>query len=346
MPFASLFSNVAARLFGSTAPGDIAAAEPELVKTAIEAIVDAVDPRLRTVSGYQRRIGPGVGCTIAHLRSMAANLPEPIMIARGAWGSDALLNALFATANDVPALLGASAELRSYFERTSADDACVLLGMQKTERSVFAPAIVDGVLRQDIAQTTVSFSKHRLVAPAANFIDCRREVGTLILRRLAELALARITALAERATGLEQRKGMLAAKLRMLNLRRNGLGEMANGAGDVAGEIAAIERELKSTVDEYVETKTSQATLNTRIDHINAIFTSPAEHVSLEHVALRVNKMGYKVEANASEPAADLTLHELSIGNGFKAVIAFVRCRREELPPRESLLVRAAREGL
>ena len=37
---------------------------------------------------------------------------------------------------------------------------------------------------------------------------------------------------------------------------------------------------------------------------------------------------------------------ELSIGKGLTAVIAFVRCARAELPPREDLTARAARELL
>jgi hypothetical protein len=218
--------------------------------------------------------------------------------------------------------------------------------MLKAERSVFAPAIVDGALRQDVAQTTVSFDKHRLLAPAAELLDCRRQVGLLILRRLAELALERITALGEFAVALEQQKAVLGARLRMLNLRRNGIEEIAAGAGDVSAEIAALEKELKATVDDYHDAKASLATLETRIEHIKAIFDAPAEHVSLARKELRVNHMGYKVAGAAGEPVHPLTLSELSIGGGLTIVIAFVRCPRSELPPREDLIARAAKELL
>ena len=74
MPFATLFSNVASRLFGAAparTDGAAGAVEPELVQLAVEAIVDAVDPRLRSVSRYQSRIAPGAERTIAHMRSLA-----------------------------------------------------------------------------------------------------------------------------------------------------------------------------------------------------------------------------------------------------------------------------------
>jgi len=349
MPFASLFSSVAARLFGAPAPGGGGAVEPELVRLAVEEIVDAVDPRLRSVSRYQSKIAPGAERTIAHLRTLACDLPEPIELSRAAWSSDLLLNAFFATAGDVPKLLGRSEELRTFFASAAgsgATEAHALLGMMKVERSVFAPALVDGALQHDVAQTTVSFEKHRLFAPAATLLDCRRQVGALILRRLAALALARITALGERAVELEQRKAVLGSRLRMLKLRHNGIEEIAGGARDTSAEVASIERELQATVDDYIEAKTSLATLNTRIEHIDAIFGSPADYVSLARTALRVNRMGYKVAEASGDPASRLTLSELSIGDGLTVVIAFVRCPRAELPAREDLTARAARELL
>jgi hypothetical protein len=349
MAFGALFSNVASKLFGdapAVRPGTV---EPQLVKIATEAIVEAVDPRLRVVSGYQRKIEPGVIRTILHMRELAKDLRhQPLELSRGAWGADHQLNAFFACAADVPTILGRSAQLREYFEspvNAGVSEVYALLGMLRIEREVFAPALVDGLLRHDVAQTTLSFSKHILVAPAPDFMACRRAVGVLIFKRLAALALERITALGERATELEQRKAMLGARLRLLNLKRDGIEQVAGGA-DESAEIASIERELKATVDEFVEAKTRLSTLTTRLEHVNAIFNSPADYVSLKRVDVRVNKMGFKVAADSGEAATDLRLSELSIGDGLRAVIAFVRCQRAEMPQRESLIAKAAREML
>jgi len=345
-PFATLFSNVASRLFGGSVPAAAGAVEPELVQNAVEAIVDAVEPRLRSVSRYQAKLAPAAERAILHLRSLAPRLPEPIALSRAAWSTDPLLNAFFAAPAEVPALLGRSEELRAFFAEpgnAAVAEAHALLGMMKTERGVFAPAIVDGALRQDVAQTTVSFDKHRLLAPAADLPGCRREVGMLILRRMAALALERITAQGERATGLEQRKAMLGSRLRMLSLRRNGLEEIA---GDAAVELAAVEAEFKATAGDFQEAKASLATLDSRIGHINAVFGAPADHVGLARTELRVNRMGFKVTGNSDEAVAPIALTELSIGSGLTVAIAFVRCPRAELPPKEDLLARAARELL
>lgn len=346
MPFATLFANVAARIFGAPAGGD--SVEPDLVQAAVEAVVDAVDPRLRTLAGYQRRLAPPLAATIGHLRALARELPAPIVLARGAWGGEPLLNAFFATAGDLTDTIGRCHALRDLLASPAAagaGEAFALLAMLKEERNVLAPAIVDGQLRQDVAQTTVGFRRQTLFAPALDLAACRRGVGLEILRRLAALALARITALGERATQLEQRKALLGARLRLLHLRAGGLQAAAGDAADDAAEIARIEAELAATVDDYVEARAGLATLESRLAHVEAVFGAPAAQVGLARVDLRLNRMGYKVAAGSAEPAAQLALSELALGEGLKAVIQFVRCPRTEVPARQTLAERAARAG-
>jgi hypothetical protein len=95
--------------------------------------------------------------------------------------------------------------------------------MKKDEKTIFAPRFEDGMLKQEVAQTAVSFSEHRLVAPFATEQQTRLEVGRRIIRRLAQVALGRIIALDEKAVDLQQQKGYLSTRLRMLNLARDGM---------------------------------------------------------------------------------------------------------------------------
>ena len=78
MTFATLFSNVSAMLFGESPLG--AAHDPDrpIVEAMIEAVVVAVDPRLRMVSGYREKLAPGVRRTIVHMRELGREVPEPV----------------------------------------------------------------------------------------------------------------------------------------------------------------------------------------------------------------------------------------------------------------------------
>lgn len=342
MAFADLFSGVAARLFGATAPAD---ADQAIVAETIEAIVEAVDPRIRAERKYRAKLEPGVRRTLAQMRTIAQQLPTPIALSPASWQGEPLVRAGFARPEDVRALLGRSRELYRFFDKApGCDEAHALLVMRREERKVLAPALIDGQLRRDVPQVAVSFEHQRLHAPAADAVACRREVGAGLFRRLAALAVERSLGTERRVKDLEERKGILATRLRMLQLRRDGIQRaFEDDSEDPAAEIAQLEKALQGTLEEYIAEKASLKTLEGIIDGVRAIFEAPQKLLGLESVALRLSGTGYKLEAGSSEAATDLKLHELSIGENLRGVIAFVRCARGDLPPRDDAIRRAAR---
>lgn len=344
MAFAELFTDIAPRLFGSAAPPD---ADQALVDDAIEAIVDAVDPRIRAERSYRRKLAPGVRRTIEHMRAIGQRLPAPIVLSPANWRSEPLLRCCFARPEQVRELLGRSRELYRFFDANAGcAEAHALLALGRDERTVLAPALVGGELRQDVQQVVVSFDRRRLIAPAADALGCRREVGAAILRRMAALALQGMVGKERRVKDLEERKGILATRLRMLHLRRDGVQRAMQGedeAGDPALEIAQLESALQATVDEFVAAKASLATLEGIIDNVRRIFEAPEKVLGLETVELRLSGTGVRVEAGSGEAATDLQLQELFIGEGLRGVIAFVRCAREDMPPPDEAIRRVER---
>jgi hypothetical protein len=349
LPFATLFSNVSAMLFGESPLGAVDDPDRPIIEALIEAVVDAVDPRLRLVSKYREKLAPGVRRTIAHMRELGREVPEPIELSRAAWGANSFVGALFATPDDIPALLGRSHELNAFFDgaaNAAAREAYALLGMKMDERTVLGKALVQDVVQHDVAQKTIGFSGHRIVAVAAEALACRREVGARIMRRLAAIALQRIAARERRANELEERKAILAARLRLLTLRRGGLQSVAGDAPDESAEIEKLERALHATVDDFIETKTNLATLDGTIGILNEILGAPQEHLRLARLRRRANRMGILVPADSTESANDLEFLELTLGEGLRAVIAIVRVPRSEMPTRADRLKDAARHLL
>ena len=344
MAAASLFDRVVSALFGQADVKD--EAEQQLIGDMIEMIVDTVEPRVRLRTGYQNKLKGCVRATIACLRSIGKTPLEPVLLTRANWNEDARLNAFFARADDVPALIGRSKELRAFFDdpaNEGVEEAFALLGMKKDEKTIFAPRFEDGMLKQEVAQTAVSFSEHRLVAPFATEQQTRLEVGRRIIRRLAQVALGRIIALDEKAVDLQQQKGYLGTRLRMLNLARDGMEGIVDDPATIGEQIRAVERELKETVEGYIEAKSSLATLEGYIAQIDDVFSHPEQHVTLTQSDMRINRMGLKVEDGADERHNALTLAELNVGDKLRGVVALVRCPRSELPPKEDLLANAER---
>jgi len=342
-PVSSLFDRVVSVLFGAARPpGDV---DQQLVLDTIDAVVETVEPRVRLRSGYRDKLDASVRRTLAHLRELAAQLPrDPLLLSRAAWSQDPHVRTFFANADDVATCIGHCDELRGFFDgHSECDEAVALLGMQRRERQVLAPRLEGEVLRQDVAQTTVSFSAHRLLAPAADLAQSRLAVGRRILERLAQLTLARVVQINQEAQDLHQRKALLATRLRMLRAARDGMQPLVDAGLPIEQQILAAERAMKETADDHAEARSSLGTLDDYIGHIQAVLGEPHRHVALDGVALRVNRMGVKVDAGSAEEADDLSLAELSIGDGLRAAIVFVRIPRSELPPRQDTLAQALR---
>lgn len=326
MATSSIFARLAGALFGAQRGDPAADIDTELLDDAVDAIVEAVEPRIRLVPRYRTKIAPIATRAIRFMRTLAPLLPLPIGLSRAAWSSDAYVGAFFATGSDIDTLLSRDAALDAFFAdpaNVSHDAAHAVLVMRREERNVLASAIVDGELRGDVAQTTIGFASHRLFAVTADADATRRAVGQAILERLAALALERIVATRERASELDVRKSMLAARLRMLTLRRDSQKALAAaGESDASAEIASLQQQLKATAADHLETKASLATLDYSIEQIEAVLGEPQQHLGIDTFDVRVSHTGYKLDAASSEPGSQLHLSELWIGAKLRAVIA------------------------
>ena len=74
-----------------------------------------------------------------------------------------------------------------------------------------------------------------------------------------------------------------------------------------------------------------------------AVLDQPERHVTLQRQPLRLNRMGVRVEPGSSEPADELELAELCIGDELRATITLVRIPRAEMPPPRDWLGQAER---
>ena len=340
----SLLDGVVRALFG--APSDQASAnDRKLIDEMVEVIVEAVEPRVRLQSGYRARLADGARITIAHLRDLGRLPLAPIVLSRAAWGVDPYVRSFFSNAAEVTECISRSDEVRRFFEQhPGCNEAHALLGMKCTERQVLAPRLEGGAVRQEVAQTTVSFSDHRLIAPAADEALTRLDVGRRIVERLGQLVLARIVAVEQRAKELAHQQAHLMMKRRLLQGRRDGLQGLMIAPTGTDQEMGKIDLALADTTQDYLAAKGSLAMLDGYIDHINAVLEDSGRQVSAKRVHMRLNMMGFRIDAATSdEPANELELTELYIGEGLRAIIALVRIPRDELAPKKNLLAQAER---
>ena len=346
MDLSALYDRVASALFGRGGADAGDEVDKQLVADMTELVVETVDSRLRLQPRYADKLEGCMRKTIAHLRAMGRQPMEPLLLSRAAWTADPRLNAYFASADDVPALLGRSRELRAFFSTPAnreLGEAYALLAMKREERSVLGNRQEGDRVLSDVVLATVSFSGHRLFAPSATLEATRLEVGRRIIRRLAELALKRVVDLDMKATELGERKAWLAARLRLVKLSIDGAAGLLEDTVETRSQMAALERELAETVHEFIETKASISTLDRVRQHIETVFGNPEQHLSLRQVPMRLSRMGVRVDDDSQGPANEFVLSELAIGDGLDVAITLVRCPLAEMPPERDPLANAER---
>ena len=338
-----------ARLFGHTEPAAEGELPPHLVALlpeAVDLVVNTVEPKLRYARGYPDRLEAAVRCTMVFLHDLATDLPDPIELCTANWASDPRLNAFFASRDDIAAVMARSTELRAFFDEVGnvgAEQAVAVLAMQRVERTVLGVALEGDTLRQDVPQTSVSFSDPRIVIPAHNLAALRFELGSRTFRRLLNVALERIEAIHQRGRRLSDRKALLDTKLRRLEARRGGLESLAENPDAHAAEIEALEGEFQQTKADLAANRSTLATLEDYLEQVTDVLTHPEQHIKQVKTPLRLNRMGVKVKGDSDEPVNEITVTEVSVGPNVWRTIAVVQCARTDLPAKEDLLARAER---
>lgn len=137
----------------------------ETERKTIEAVIDRVDPRLRLVSGYQRKLAKAVREAVGYCDGLVAAIPGPVEVDVRAFGSDPLVHAFFAAPEDIPRMLGTSREMRRFIsspEGRHGEVIYALIGMRRKEKTVLAPALQGEFIREGVPQRLLYFADHTL----------------------------------------------------------------------------------------------------------------------------------------------------------------------------------------
>jgi hypothetical protein len=135
------------------------------LREAIDQAIEAVDPRLKGVSDYQRRLAPAARHALAYCETLAAEIPGPVDVGRHAFSADPLVHALFATTDDIADMLGRSRELREFVSGPGycgQDEFFGLLGMRRREKSVIGVALNGDVVQHGVSRRLLYFADHTL----------------------------------------------------------------------------------------------------------------------------------------------------------------------------------------
>lgn len=308
----------------------------DVVQEAVEDVVDGTDPKIRLVSGYKRKLQTAVSTSLSYIDDLVEKIPGPFEVSRRTFVSDPHVNAFFATPEDMRSIFSQSQELRAFFEKTGNNavaEGYALLCMNRQDKTVFGTALQGDMLQREVTQTTVNFSEHKVLSPAASEEGVRQGIKKCIFDGLITHALQHLLDLKTQKRDLEDQRRILHARLRARQAAGNGLSAMLNTAR--APEVAE-EGIVEKLAEAEQRLKQIPAGLNAPRDYlkeVSSILDHPDNFIRLKVVSILLNRMGVKVDADSAQQASQVRLAEVEISDVLKRVVAIVRYPRSEMQP-------------
>jgi hypothetical protein len=309
-------------------PRGAAARLPE----ALERVVEGTDPGIRFVRGYGKKLRTGITTSLEYAEQLVTDIPRPIEVSRRTFVSDPYVNAFFTNVDDLQTVFSRSSEIRDFMDDVSQQampHCCALLCMHKSERTVMGMELEGEMLKTDVQQLAVSFSDHRIYAPAPDETGAREGLKQCLFEGLVTHALARIMRLKVMNRELQHRHQMLHARLRHLLVKTCGAGRHGRPDAAAAREVEDTRQELRKVEEQLLNAQppSPQELLN----QVNAVFSRPDNFIRTRKSSLILNKMGIKIDANSSQPSNKLDLTEVIIGDEQPRVVTLATFPRDEL---------------
>ena len=150
--------------------------EAERISSAIETILKGTDIRLRAIGNYQKRLRKSARELLDYLEYIVANMPPPVKVSGTAYSNNSLVNTIFPSAIAMHRLFSRSVAVRNFFnspENLQRQEVFALLFLNRTEKNIIGAEIRGAVILRDVAQTSIHFSDHQLIAPQATEEEAR-----------------------------------------------------------------------------------------------------------------------------------------------------------------------------
>ncbi|WP_218122826.1 hypothetical protein [Propionivibrio dicarboxylicus] len=273
--------------------------------------------------------------TADYLRTRILALPPAIDVSEAQWSSTPVLRAFFASASEVPAALGRSHNLRTFFARfPDVSEAFIVFGMTYQEQHVEGALLQGDVLQRDIAQRVVDFSSPNVRICGHSETEVKHLLGNQSFEYLVAQAMREISELRSERQELEESRSLIRARLRMLQMQGPGLGSVFATAPAGGGAQQVLESQLLDNERQLSELGDSQAILETELDYLCKVLGTPERYIRFEPTHLRLSTLNVILDASRTEMASDVEFTMAVLDGVPKTRRAFVigRVKRSDVP--------------
>lgn len=121
---------------------------------------------------------------------VADEIPPPIDLNPDAFGTDALVNALFANSRDIDKLFKTDPDVKTFFHTYNRDEAPILYALltaDRSEKPILGIKMQGDMLIREVPQQAVNFSAHKIHKPCTTSTELNTVLKEYLFNRVVTL---------------------------------------------------------------------------------------------------------------------------------------------------------------
>jgi len=301
------------------------------VERAIEQVVDQVNPRLRAVRGYRRSLYPVVEATMAYAESLAELVPGPMTVDQQSWAQNPTVNTLFGSIDRLRRVLTGSEVRKFVKEHSLGGDCFAVLASMPDVRNQLGMELSGETVQRDVRQTTVSFSDHEVGLVGEDEAAVRRQLAVTAREILVGIAIEDILSRESHIVELEDRLRIVRIKSRAVDATARGTAFVTDGNIAHHKQAETLQARIEALELELAEAKKGMEGLDDYLDRLVEQLENPEEHLTLEQVTVRLDRMNIVREGGDDTDSAEIGFHRVHRSGKPARVVHLIRFPRTEL---------------
>ena len=301
------------------------------VNQVIEGILDQVNPRLRAVNGYRKKLFPVVERAMAYARELTERVPGPVLVNRQTWSKEPMINALFGSLDRMRWVLTSPAVRRYRKAHPVGGDFYALFAAWPEVRSQLGVELVGEFMHKDVRQTVVSFANHEVGLVGESEEEVRRALPEEAIELLVSLAIQDILEQESRISEYEERLRIVRLKLRVAKTKSRGIGLLLDDNPDQPKETDKLQARVDELEKDLEREKRGLQGLDGYLDRLVEVLGHPEVHFGLEPARVRLDRMNVVREDEDADAGNEIEFIRGRRGQKLARVIALIRFPRSEL---------------
>jgi DNA-directed RNA polymerase subunit L len=302
------------------------------IAQVVERMVDDIDPRLRSISGYQKVLSPCVERLISYAEVVCSRLPGPVEFSRQTFRNNPSVRALFANHKKMAEVFSRCKAVQEFFRANpSADLAYVVLGMRMNEARVFGMEQQGEIIKREVLQKNLSFDDYRIThpsrdEPALRFNLRERAIHECVAQTINQLIASQIY-----NDELEEHELKLKMQLSMLENQEEGLSTLMHDDQALLHRIHDIREKLEKIEHKQHELSKDTGTLDAFLKKAASLLEQPADLIDVAAISVCVDRLNRVIEDPDSTDEDRIELAQVTFSGEEKRVGLLAAFPRNEL---------------